>query len=78
MCCRTCRSGLKLDCLSFHDDNDPPDRNAGAASELRRFLSRRAFWHSAGFLLALAIAWLVFRAYRQPDFLIEIVNLQMC
>jgi len=64
--------------LNIPDHNDPPGRNAGAASELRRFLARRAFWHSAGFLLALAIAWLVFRAYRQPDFLIDIVNLQMC
>jgi hypothetical protein len=60
------------------DGEDYPDRNAGAAREPRRFLSRRAFWHSAGFLLALAIAWLVFRAYRQPDFLIDFVNMQLC
>jgi uncharacterized membrane protein len=52
--------------------------NDGAAREPRRFLFRRAVWHSAGFLLALAIAWLVFRAYRQPDFLIDLVNMQLC
>jgi hypothetical protein len=63
--------------------NDPAGEHSsipsdGAASELRRFVSRRAFWHSAGFLLALAIAWLVFRAYRQPDFLIDLANMQLC
>lgn len=52
--------------------------NDGAATEPRRFFSRRVFWHSAGFLLALAIAWLVFRAYRSPDFLIDVVNMQLC
>jgi hypothetical protein len=57
---------------------DDSDRNDGAAATPRRFFSRRAFWHSAGFLLALAIAWLVFRAYRQPDFLIDFVNMQLC
>ena len=50
----------------------------GAASGLRRFVFSRALWHTAGFLLALAIAWLVFRAYRQPDFLIDLAAMQMC
>jgi hypothetical protein len=60
------------------DGDNHSDRNSGAAQEPRRFFSRRTFWHSAGFLLALAIAWLVFRAYRQPDFLIDFVNMQLC
>jgi hypothetical protein len=64
--------------LGQFDDNGDSGGNDGAAAELRRFLSRRAFWHSLGLLLALAIAWLVFRAYRQPDFLIDIVNMQLC
>jgi diaminohydroxyphosphoribosylaminopyrimidine deaminase/5-amino-6-(5-phosphoribosylamino)uracil reductase len=46
------------------DGDNHSDRNSGAAQEPRRFFSRRAFWHSAGFLLALAIAWLVFRAVK--------------
>jgi hypothetical protein len=29
-------------------------------------------------LLALAVAWLVFRAYRQPDFLLDLANMQLC
>ena len=58
--------------------DDDSDRKGGAAHEPRRFFSHRAFWHAAGVLLALAIAWLVFRAYRQPDFLIDIVNMQLC
>jgi hypothetical protein len=48
------------------------------AGGLLRVLAQRAFWHSVGLVLALAVAWLVFRAYRQPDFLIDLVNLQMC
>jgi hypothetical protein len=52
--------------------------NDGAGSDPRRFSSGRIFWHTAGVLLALAIAWLVFRAYRQPDFLIDLVNMQLC
>ena len=59
-------------------DDDSANRNAGAASEPRRFFSQRAFWHSLGLLLALAVAWLVFRAYRQPDLLIDIANMQLC
>ena len=59
-------------------DDDSAIRNAGAASEPRRFFSQRAFWHSLGLLLALAVAWLVFRAYRQPDFLIDFANMQLC
>jgi len=60
-----------------HDDN-LNDGNDGAAISPRRFLSRRAFWHSAGILLALAVAWLVFRAYRQPDFLLDLASMQIC
>jgi len=48
------------------------------AGGLRRLLAQRPFWHSVGLALALALAWLVFRAYRQPDFLIDLVNLQLC
>ena len=61
----------------LHSD-DYSNGNTGAAREPRRFLSQRAFWHSLGLLLALAVAWLVFRAYRQPDFLIDFINMQLC
>jgi hypothetical protein len=50
----------------------------GPAGGTRRLFTHRAFWHSVGLLLALAVAWLVFRAYRQPDFLIDLVNLRLC
>ena len=59
-------------------ENNSATRDDGAATPLRRFFSRRAFWHSAGFVLALAIAWLVVRAYRHPDFMIDIANMQFC
>jgi hypothetical protein len=60
----------------FDDANS--STHSGAAGGPRRLLSQRAFWHSIGLLLALAVAWLVFRAYRQPDFLIDFVNLRLC
>jgi hypothetical protein len=64
------------------DDDQREATQDGATPQLshqsRRFYSRRAFWHSAGILLALAVAWLVFRAYRQPDFLLDLANMQLC
>jgi hypothetical protein len=59
-------------------DDDTQAAEDGATATSRRFFSHRAFWHSAGILLALAVAWLVFRAYRQPDFLLELANMQLC
>jgi hypothetical protein len=60
--------------------NAPVDHGnaGGTAGGLRRLLAQRTFWHTVGLVLALAVAWLVFRAYRQPDFLIDLVNLQLC
>lgn len=60
------------------DDGATPQLGPPLRPYLRNFYSRRAFWHSAGILLALAVAWLVFRAYRQPDFLIDLANMQLC
>jgi hypothetical protein len=61
----------------------PPDQNnsrsnRGAASGARRFLSRRTLWHTAGLLIALALAWLILRGYRQPEFLLDFVNMRLC
>jgi hypothetical protein len=44
---------------------------------LRRFFSHRAVWHTAGLIAALVLAWLIFRAYRQPEFMIDFLNTQM-
>jgi len=41
-------------------------------------LSRRTLWHTAGLLIALALAWLILRGYRQPEFLLDFVNLRLC
>jgi len=59
-------------------DDDIASGNAGAAVAPRRFFAQRAFRHSLGLLLALAVAWLVFRAYRQPAFLVDFANMQWC
>ena len=39
---------------------------------------RRALWHTAGMLVALALALLLLQAYRQPDLLLELSNFRLC
>jgi hypothetical protein len=43
-----------------------------------RFFQRRIVWHTLGVIFALAVAWLIFRAYRRPDFLLDFTNLMFC
>ncbi len=59
-------------------DSLDPDQPNGAATAARRFFSRRAWWHTVGLVLAVALAWLILRAYRQPEFLLELSRLQLC
>ena len=39
---------------------------------------RRVAWHALAVLAAAAVAWLVFAAYRQPDFLLDFAALRLC
>ena len=64
--------------MTDRDDGDGSAGNDGVAEEPRRFLAQRTLWHSVGILLALAVGWLVFRAYRQPDFLLDLASMQLC
>jgi hypothetical protein len=41
-------------------------------------LSRRLVWHSLGLIVAVAVAWLIFRGYRQPEFLLDLANMRLC
>jgi hypothetical protein len=50
----------------------------GATLGLRRLLARRALWHTVGLLVAAALAWLIMRAYRNPDLLLELSALRLC
>lgn len=45
---------------------------------LRRVLTRRLLWHTAGLLLVTLILWLVLRGYQQPEFLLDFWNLRLC
>jgi hypothetical protein len=54
------------------------DTAHGPAAGGGRFPVRRVVWHTLGLLLAGALAWLILRAYRQPDFIIDLVNLSLC
>ncbi len=44
----------------------------------RRLWWRRTLWHGIGLAFAVALAWLVMRAYRQPELLLGISNLGLC
>jgi hypothetical protein len=63
--------------VSHRDDLEPSFRG-GASPGVRRLLSRRLVWHTAGLLVALVLAWLVFQAYRQPEFMLELSTLRLC
>ena len=39
---------------------------------------RRIAWHALAMLFAAALAWLVFAAYRQPDFILDIAGMRLC
>jgi hypothetical protein len=45
---------------------------------LRWFFAHRSVWHTTGLIVALIVTWLVFRAYRQPDFILDFMNLRLC
>lgn len=51
----------------------PIDVPAGVAGDLRRLA-----WHAIAMLAAATVAWLVFAAYRQPDFLLDFAALRLC
>jgi hypothetical protein len=39
-----------------------------------RLFQRRTVWHTLGVVVAVALAWLIFRAYQRPDFMIEMLG----
>jgi hypothetical protein len=41
-------------------------------------LSSRIVWHTLGLIAAVIVAWLIFRGYRQPEFLLELANMRLC
>jgi hypothetical protein len=57
---------------------DPLHPARGNAAGLWRGAYRRVVWHTVGLVLAVALAWLIMRAYRQPDFIIDLVNMSLC
>jgi len=41
-------------------------------------LSRRLVWHLLGLIVAVLVAWLVFRGYRQPELLLDFAQMRLC
>ena len=37
-------------------------------------MTRRTLWHTLGLAIALAVALLILRAYREPDFMIDMLG----
>lgn len=46
----------------------------GAAIPRRSRLSRRLVAHTLGLAAAALLSWLVWRAYRQPGFMLDLLN----
>jgi hypothetical protein len=40
--------------------------------------ARRLAGHALGLVAAVLIAWLIFRGYRQPEFLLDLANMRLC
>ncbi|HJU21129.1 MAG TPA: hypothetical protein VJ891_01345 [Casimicrobiaceae bacterium] len=59
------------------DSRDPILRSDGVDAGRSRGVRRIAF-HALAMLLAAAIAWLVFAAYRQPDFILDFAGMRLC
>jgi hypothetical protein len=38
----------------------------------------RVLWHALALMLAAAIGWLIFTAYRQPDLLLDLAGMRLC
>ena len=38
----------------------------------------RAVWHTIGLVLAALLAYLIWRGYQSPDFLLELSSLRIC
>jgi hypothetical protein len=56
---------------------EPRDLSASPARVTPRSSGARIA-HTIALLLALAIAWLVFAAYRQPDFILDFAGIRLC
>jgi hypothetical protein len=53
---------------------DPTSSAAVDAVPRARSVAR----HALAVLLAAAIAWLIFAAYRQPDFILDFAGMRLC
>jgi hypothetical protein len=62
--------------LPRHEEGSSLDAHGHAVG--RRFLSRRTVWHTLGIVVAIAVAWLILRAYRQPEFMLDLMNMSWC
>jgi len=59
--------------VETRDSSLSPDRIASSPRGGLRFAR-----HAVALLLAAALAWLVFAAYRQPDFILDFAGMRLC
>lgn len=43
-----------------------------------QFRVPRAIWHSIGLIVAVLIAYLVWRGYQSPDFMLDFASFRLC
>jgi hypothetical protein len=57
---------------------DPALSEVTTAAALDARGARRLVWHVIAMLVAAALAWLVFTAYRQPEFILDFAAMRLC
>jgi hypothetical protein len=55
-----------------------PAYNSGMAVLPHRPLARRLIGHALAWVIAALVAWLILRAYRQPELLLDLANFRLC
>jgi hypothetical protein len=57
---------------------DPSLAEVATAAAVDARGGRRLAWHVIAMLVAAALAWLVFTAYRQPEFILDFAAMRLC
>jgi hypothetical protein len=57
---------------------NPRDESLAAADVRQGGVRSRLVWHALAMLAAAVLAWLIFTAYRQPEFILEFAGMRLC
>ncbi|HEX6137872.1 MAG TPA: hypothetical protein VF059_09450 [Casimicrobiaceae bacterium] len=54
------------------------DESFATVEAPQRAARGRLLWHALAMLAAAVLAWLIFTAYRQPEFILEFAGMRLC